>query len=156
MNFLSIVIAKYLIFLVIKIPVFYFLIQKRNTQKRMLVFMVLNLALIFIAAKILSLLYYDPRPFVINHFTPLIPHAADNGFPSDHALLSFAVSFSIYIFNKKLGLLLMLFGILIGISRIYVGIHSPVDILGSFLISFLVTALLYKIFYLKLIKLLAK
>ena len=151
-----IIIAKYLIFFVVKIPILYFLIQKRNIQKRTLIFTVLNLALIFIVAKILSLLYYDPRPFVINHFAPLIPHAADNGFPSDHALLSFAVSFSIYIFNKKLGLLLMFFGILIGISRVYVGIHSPVDILGSFLISFLMTALLYKIFYLKLIKLLAK
>src|SRR5919202_4656794 len=38
-----------------------------------------------------GLLYNDPRPFVVGHFQPLISHPADNGFPSDHALLAAAL-----------------------------------------------------------------
>src|SRR5918911_1623581 len=46
------------------------------------------LVLSYVFAQVGGLLYYDPRPFAVGHFQPLIPHAADNGFPSDHALVA--------------------------------------------------------------------
>ncbi len=35
--------------------------------------------------KLGGLLYAHQRPFVVHHVLPLVAHAADNGFPSDHS-----------------------------------------------------------------------
>ena len=93
---------------------------------------------IYLIAKLISHFYYDPRPFVAGHFTPLIPHQADNGFPSDHTLLSAAIASIIYYFNKKLSIGLWVLTLIIGFSRVYAGIHHPVDILGSVIIAIIV------------------
>src|SRR4051794_4819377 len=38
--------------------------------------------------KIAGKIFYDPRPFVTHHLTPLVTHAADNGFPSEHTIFT--------------------------------------------------------------------
>lgn len=133
-----IILAKYLFLLVIIITLGYFFKLPNDTKKKMLLFALISLPLTFIIARILSMFYYDPRPFVTNHFTPLIPHDADNGFPSDHTLLSFGLSFLLFLFNKKIGLFLVFIAFLVGISRMYVGVHSWIDIAGSFFIALVV------------------
>jgi len=138
MNLIIIFIAKYLVFISAAIAIAFFLKQSRQKQKETLVFAVILLPLSYILAKIVSHFYFDPRPFVIGHFTPLISHAADNGFPSDHTLLGAAIAFVIFHFNKKLGLWLLLFSVLMGFSRVLAGVHHTVDIVGSILIVGLV------------------
>ena len=54
-----------------------------------------------VIALILGHLYYNPRPFVVGNFTPLISHSVDNGFPSDHVLLASAIASILYFFSKK-------------------------------------------------------
>ena len=90
-NQLIIFSAKYLYLLVIAITVLFFIKQPRDIQKQLLIFGIITLPAAYIIAKLAGFLYYDPRPFIQGGFTPLIPHAADNGFPSDHALLSAAI-----------------------------------------------------------------
>ncbi len=138
--------AKYLYLLIILIGIIYLLKQDRKKQKEILLFTLISLPIIFIIGQIAGILFYNPRPFVVRHFTPLIPHAANNGFPSNHALISFAISAILFIFNRRLGILVAIFALLVGIGRIYVGIHSPIDILGSFLISVIVEAIVYLLF----------
>jgi len=92
----------------------------------------------YIAAKLISRFYFDPRPFVVGNFTPLIPHTADNGFPSDHALLGAAIAFSIFHFNKKLGFLLLYLTALVGVARVMAGVHHATDIAGSVAIVLIV------------------
>jgi len=142
-NLLIILCAKYLVYFLVVFSLIYFLLQEKSKKKKMLLFSIFTLPTVFLVAKIMSSLYYSPRPFVAHHFTPLISHAANNGFPSDHALLSFALASIIFIFNKKLGVALFLAGVIIGVSRIYAGIHSPIDVVGSFLISAVVSLLYY-------------
>lgn len=88
-------------------------------------------------AKIAGHFYTDTRPFVSGNFTPLIPHAADNGFPSDHMLLASALAAVVMCYRKRLGYALWAVAIIIGISRVYVGVHHPIDIVGSALIALL-------------------
>lgn len=84
--------AKYLFVAPIVILAAYFLAQPWPAKKRMARFAMPALALTYVAGVVSNHLYVDPRPFVVGHFTPLVPHAPDNGFPSDHTLLVSALA----------------------------------------------------------------
>ncbi len=142
---LSIFAANYLWYAIMGIAVVYFLMQSRPRQKRMLIFAALVLPLVYIVSLIGGALYDDPRPFVAGHFTPLIPHKPSNGFPSDHVLWSAATAAIIFPNNKYLSLILWLLAVLVGASRVYVGVHHPIDILGSIAMAVVVTSIVYLI-----------
>jgi undecaprenyl-diphosphatase len=137
--------AKYLFLLVFLIAGIYFLRQPRATQKKMVIFALITIPIIYILATLAAYLYFDPRPFVVGNFLPLIPHVADNGFPSDHVLMVSAIASVVYFFNKKVGLILFGISTLIAISRVYVGVHHFVDVLASMLISIITASLVYTI-----------
>ncbi len=135
--------AKYLFLAIIAIAFIYFLSQPKTTKKRIIIFSVVTLPLAYIVAKILSTFYYDPRPFVVGNFVPLIPHAPDNGFPSDHTLISAAFAAVLFPFNKKVAIVASILALIVGISRVYVGVHHPIDILGSIAIAAIVSSILF-------------
>ncbi len=99
----------------------------------------LILALSLLFSRIGSVVYDDPRPFISDHVRPLIPHAADNGFPSDHALLAAAVVALVAIANLRLVLPFAFVGVLIDWARIGAGIHHVADVVGSSVIVALAT-----------------
>jgi undecaprenyl-diphosphatase len=127
--------AKYLLFVAIGIALFYFFKQPKDKQRQMSTFGLLVLSLSYVLAKIASHFYYDARPFVAGHFTPLIAHIADNGFPSDHTLLTAAVAAIICYFDKKLGAILFVLAFLVGAARVYAGVHHIADVIGSIVIA---------------------
>jgi len=140
-NLVSILIiigAKYLLFLVILLAVIYFIKQDRNIKKQIVLYGAIALPMIYLLAQIMARLYFDPRPFIAGHFIPLIPHLPDNGFPSDHVLLASALAMVIFYYNCKIGILLWIITLLIGISRVLAGVHHPIDIFGSIIISIIV------------------
>ncbi len=142
---LSIFAANYLWYVIIGITVVYFLTLSRPEQKRMLIFAALVLPLVYLFSLLGGALYYDARPFVVEHFNPLIPHKPSNGFPSDHVLWSAATAAIILPSNKYLSLILWLLTILVGASRVHAGVHHPVDIVGSMLIAIVVGSIVYLI-----------
>jgi undecaprenyl-diphosphatase len=93
------------------------------------------LPLAFIVSLIAAKLYYNPRPFVVGHFTPVISHAMNNGFPSDHTLLSAAIASLVWAYSRRLGLVFFGITLLIGLSRVYLGVHHLVDIVGAIVIA---------------------
>lgn len=84
--------------------------------------------------------FVDPRPFVLYHFTPLIPHAPDNGFPSDHTVLSTLIALTVLQYSRIIGLVFLTLALLVGWSRVYVGVHHPIDIVGAVSIAVLAAA----------------
>jgi undecaprenyl-diphosphatase len=88
--------------------------------------------------QIIGLFFFHPRPYMMGLGPPLLPHAAETSFPSDHATLLFAAA--IYLWSSRirlLGLLLLLLALANGWGRVYSGIHFPFDILGSLVVAFL-------------------
>lgn len=138
MNKLIIYIANYL-FIVLPLLWILSLVLPRMNKKLLVQGF---LSAIFAAPAVLTMVWvasrimYSSRPFVVNNFTPLIPHVANNGFPSDHT--TFCILFASLTFynNKKLGVVGFALALLVGLSRIMAGVHSFADIVGGVVIGF--------------------
>ena len=128
--------AKYVIFLLIAIAGVWFLWKvPRPLKKDVLIIGATGPLITFIISLLAAKLYFDPRPFVSGHVTPLIAHAPDNGFPSDHTLLSAAIASIVWVFNRRLGALLLALTLSIGLSRVFAGVHHLIDVLGAIVIA---------------------
>lgn len=145
-NFLFILIAKYLYFAAGVIAIIWFWKLPRREKRETAIFGIIVLPIVYIVSRIAATFYFDPRSFVTNHFTPLVPHSPDNGFPSDHVLLVSAIASVIFPFDKKTSMMIWFIALLVGISRVYVGIHHSIDIVGSAVISASVSIFFYFVF----------
>ena len=103
------------------------------------------LVLCLIGSFILGSMFYENRPFVEHPETILIlNHAADASFPSDHAVGTMAIACGILFYRWKWGTWMVYGSILVGISRVFVGNHYPGDILGAFILVWILTAIYNK------------
>lgn len=139
---LAIFIAQYLYLIVLLVAAVFFFLQPKTVKKSMVVCGAIIAPVAFILSRISSYFYYDPRPFVVGHFVPLIAHTADNGFPSDHVLLTGAVAMIVWFYDKKWSTFLSILALFIGASRVYVGVHHATDIVGSIVMT-IVASLIY-------------
>lgn len=83
----------------------------------------------------------DPRPFVVDPFHPaLFPHAADNGFPSDHTAYATAAALVVVAIRRRLGLVLLAFATGGGLARVAANVHHLQDIAASLVIAAIAVA----------------
>jgi undecaprenyl-diphosphatase len=125
------------------IALYFFYKLPRESQKQVVIFAFFSLPLAYILAAGAREVFYNPRPFVVGGFAPLIYHAPDNGFPSDHVLLLAAIASIITLFNRRFAISLWAITILVGISRMYAGVHHLIDVAGSILIAILSSLIVY-------------
>jgi undecaprenyl-diphosphatase len=72
-----------------------------------------------------------PRPFAELGFDPLLPHAADSSFPSDHTLVGVAFVGPMLWRARRLGVVLVVWALIVGLARVVAGLHYPSDIFAS-------------------------
>lgn len=150
MDMVIVFVAQYLILLppLVLLQVLWTLPAKEKF--RFVALVLLSLFIAYVAAKIGTGLYENPRPFVVGQFNPLIPHGIENGFPSMHVL--FATSIAMLVFTKRrmFGLVLFFVAILIGIARVQAGVHHGIDVLASLAIAPLAVLLASKLLLLRI------
>ncbi|NFD28481.1 phosphatase PAP2 family protein [Clostridium botulinum] len=125
------------IFMAIVAIVFILGITKKNCDYRKVavntfIIAVINLTISFIIGGV----YYVDRPFVHNKVNLLYIHAKNSSLPSDHAIGTMSIALGLIKYNKLLSLILTVFSIIVGFSRVYVGHHYPLDIIGAHIIVF--------------------
>ncbi|CAH0542916.1 undecaprenyl-diphosphatase [Vibrio marisflavi] len=128
--------AKYFIVLVPIILIIGWLRGDEGTKK--LVVMAGMSAIIgLIVNSLFGLVWFHPRPFAIHLGTNFLPHSNDSSFPSDHLTFfwSVAVSFALSRQTRLLGGALIVLGLPVAWARIYLGVHYPFDMIGSFVVA---------------------
>lgn len=126
---------------------FILLLKNKRDSK----YIAINLTLVFILNRIIKAIIARPRPEILR-----LVQEDGYSFPSGHSMVSMGFyGFLIYLIfkniqNKKLKYPLIIFLsiliLLIGISRIYLGVHYFTDVLGGFII-----AIIYLIFFIKFV-----
>ncbi len=72
------------------------------------------------------------RPYALQEgISLIIKTPSDFSFPSGHTSASFTGAFSVFAYNKKYGAFALVFASLIAVSRLYLFVHYPTDILGG-------------------------
>ncbi|MBS4201414.1 phosphatase PAP2 family protein [Bacillus sp. FJAT-49732] len=94
--------------------------------------------------KIIEMMYFRPRPFV-DHAVNLLSTKSDldPSFPSNHSAGAFAIAFSVFWRKRKIGSFLIIFAIFMALSRVFIGVHYPLDVIAGAIIAFIVTAIVY-------------
>lgn len=94
---------------------------------------VLSAGLGLAVGKVISELVDRARPFVADpHGVHLFAgHAADPGFPSDHATAAFAIAVAIFLRKRAWGIFALVAATVLSIGRVALGVHYPSDVLAG-------------------------
>lgn len=93
----------------------------------------LSLAVGFLLGNVvLKNLIMRDRPCWIDKAVPLlIAIPGDFSFPSGHTLAAFETAVSLYFMDRRWGVIMLVFAVLMGLSRLYLFVHFPTDVLSG-------------------------
>ncbi|MDR7001868.1 undecaprenyl-diphosphatase [Neobacillus niacini] len=123
--------AEYLFFAGI---LFYWFYHKEQNRK-MVVSACIAACFSLAINMIIGDLYYRTRPFAAHHVVMLISHARNASFPSDHATAAFVIAMSIWLWRKRDGWIWLILASGIAISRVWTGVHYPLDVIAGMVIG---------------------
>jgi undecaprenyl-diphosphatase len=106
---------------------------ERRTARRGVVAAGLSAGVALAIGQVISRLLDRPRPFVADPSSVHLfsRHAADAGFPSDHATASFAIAVAILLRNRRWGYVTLVAAVVLCVGRVAMGVHYPSDIIAG-------------------------
>jgi undecaprenyl-diphosphatase len=129
LDYLFIFIAQYLPYLLVL--AFLVLVYNQNGWRRKLYLFAEGALSVILARGLITaaihFFYVTERPFVVYNFTPLITESGSS-FPSAHAAIFFALAMTTWYANRMWGWWFFSLAVLMGIARIYAGVHWPIDV----------------------------
>jgi len=140
-DFLIRAVANYALYAVGLAAIVVWLRAPRAEKPAFAVAGVVAAALVALGVKVAGTVWSDPRPFVVDHTTPLVRHSVDNGFPSDHTALAATVAAVVLLWHRRAGAALLVVAALLGAARVAAHVHHWPDVLTGFAIGLVCAAL---------------
>lgn len=143
LNPIMIFFAKYMKYFLLFGIIMYWFTRKRENR-----IMIISSIFAFVVAEVFGAIagaiHSNHQPFAeLSNVNQLIGHAIDNSFPSDHAIEFFSICITFLLFKKNLRYVWLAIAILVSISRVWVGVHYPADILVGAILGIIGAALCY-------------
>lgn len=127
--------ATYLLYaMVVGFALVWLLAESRRGKVELAVAAILGLVVVLIFIKIASTAYFDPRPLMPvadggDGVTPLIAHAPDNGFPSDHSSAAGLLAALVLLRRRWIaGAWFALGAVAVAWGRVAAGVHHLLDV----------------------------
>jgi len=118
--------------------------DQRERNQRAILRALIALFVANIVLKLCNLIYFRPRPFDSHEVNLLFYRPWDSSFPSNPATVGFSVATAVWLYNRRLGASLLALATLFGLSRIYCGVHYPLDVIAGALLGALSAYLVVK------------
>ena len=134
--------AEYFFFAAI---IFYWFYPKTNNRK-MVVEAILAACVALSINGAIGHFFYRARPFVTHHVNFLIAHAKNASFPSDHATAAFVIATAIWIWTKRDGWIWLIIAAGIALSRVWTGVHYPLDVIAGMVIGVTIAFVVHSLF----------
>ena len=137
LDLLGIFFAEYSGYILIIIVAF-LVFSARGWKKRIHYLSLIALTTILsrgIIAEFIRLVYPRLRPFKELGINALVNHSNESAFPSGHMAFYFAFILPVFCINKRAGWYLSGAVFLMGIARVFTGVHWPTDIIGGIAVA---------------------
>lgn len=122
--------------------IIYFWVKK---EKRLAIILTFGIIAGTIFTYALKFLIDRQRPYEqLDSVRLLTPFENDPSFPSGHTEISFLAATIVSRFHPGYGKYLYAFSIIVALSRIYVGVHFPIDVIGGAIIGIIIGKLILR------------
>ncbi len=111
----------------------------RKKERKMALFLTVSIAAGALFTYPLKFLIDRARPYEVMDSTRLLTHTEiDPSFPSGHAEMSFLASTVVSRFHPEYARYLYTFSFIAALSRVYVGVHFPADVVGGAIVGIVI------------------
>ena len=106
-------------------------LRTRERYQIGIVVAVFAVALANSSIEVLNNFYFRDRPFLNHEAELLFYRPTDSSFPANSTTAAFAIAGSVGIFQRRLAIVIASLAALYAFSRVYVGVHYPLDVVGG-------------------------
>lgn len=126
------VLAQWLIWL-LPVAMCWAWVQGSQSARRELLQMMLSVVIALGVAQLVAHVWPQPRPFALHLGNQYLAHAHDPGLPSDHVTVFWSLAIAALMTRRfeLWALPLLAVGLMVGWSRVYLGVHFPYDIIAA-------------------------
>ncbi|OGF47529.1 MAG: hypothetical protein A2452_02420 [Candidatus Firestonebacteria bacterium RIFOXYC2_FULL_39_67] len=137
---------KFILIPVIAVAIYFMIKGSRNTRIAILCMIIAVLLADAVAYRLIKPFFGRLRPCDVLPNVHILVLAGRFSFPSNHAANMMALAVITFFFYKKYSWIIFAIALIEGFSRVYVGVHYPLDVLNGYFLGILCAFLVIAVY----------